>query len=54
MNICVLGCGAMGSIYAGLFCAAGHRVSVVGRHGEHMNAIQQRGHIKFQLSWSQL
>lgn len=43
MNICVLGCGAMGSIYAGLFCTAGHRVSVVGRHGEHMNAIQQRG-----------
>ena len=43
MNICVLGCGAMGSIYAGLFCAAGHRVSVVGRHRAHMHAIQQHG-----------
>jgi 2-dehydropantoate 2-reductase len=43
MNICVLGCGAMGSIYAGLFCAAGNRVSVVGRHRAHMQAIQQHG-----------
>ena len=43
MNIAVQGCGAMGSIYAALFCAAGHSVWVISRNTEHMAAAKRTG-----------
>ena len=43
MNIAVQGCGAMGSIYAALFCAAGHSVWVISRNAEHMAAAKRTG-----------
>ena len=43
MKIGVVGCGAMGSIYAGLFAAAGEDVLAVGRNAGHMNAIDSDG-----------
>lgn len=43
MNIAVVGCGAMGSIYAGLLASAGHRVLAVDTNEAHVAAINDRG-----------
>lgn len=43
MKVAVVGCGAMGSIYAGLFAAAGLDVLAVGRNRAHMEAIETGG-----------
>lgn len=43
MKIAVVGCGAMGSIYAGLLAAAGHDVLAIGRNRAHMEAIERDG-----------
>lgn len=43
MKIAVVGCGAMGSVYAGLLASAGHEVWAVDTWTEHMAAIRQRG-----------
>lgn len=43
MNIAVVGCGAMGSIYAGLLASAGHRVVAVDTSESHVHAINERG-----------
>lgn len=43
MNIVVIGAGAMGSVYAGLLAAAGHRVTAVTRNAAHVQAIKKRG-----------
>lgn len=43
MNIFVVGCGAMGSIYAALLASAGHDVCVVDPNVEHISTINRRG-----------
>ncbi len=43
MDIFVVGCGAMGSIYAALLASAGHNVSVVDPNADHINTINTRG-----------
>jgi 2-dehydropantoate 2-reductase len=43
MKIAVVGCGAMGSVYAGLLGAAGHEVWAVDSWREHVNAIRTDG-----------
>jgi 2-dehydropantoate 2-reductase len=43
MKIAVVGCGAMGSVYAGLLAAAGHEVWAIDRWREHVEAIRARG-----------
>jgi len=43
MKIAIVGCGAMGSIYAGLFASAGHDVLAIGRNAAHLAAIEQAG-----------
>ncbi|CBL44668.1 Putative ketopantoate reductase [gamma proteobacterium HdN1] len=43
MKIVVMGCGAMGSIYAGLLAAAGNDVLAIDRNARHVEAIQQKG-----------
>jgi 2-dehydropantoate 2-reductase len=43
MKIAVVGCGAMGSIYAGLLAAAGHEVWAIDSWREHIDAIRSRG-----------
>lgn len=43
MKICVLGCGAMGSVYAGLLASGGHEVWAVDVWKEHIDAIRERG-----------
>lgn len=43
MRICVVGCGAMGSVYAARLCRAGHEVSVVDRWRAHVEAIARDG-----------
>jgi 2-dehydropantoate 2-reductase len=43
MKVAVVGCGAMGSIYAGLFAAARFDVLAVGRNRAHMAAIDSDG-----------
>lgn len=43
MKICVVGCGAMGSIYAALLASVGHDVSAVDRNTEHIEAINRDG-----------
>ena len=43
MNIAVVGCGAMGSIYAGLLASAGHRVVAVDTNETHVAAINEHG-----------
>lgn len=42
-SVAVIGCGAMGSIYAGLFAASGHDVLAVDRDRGHVDAINDRG-----------
>ncbi|TDB91740.1 2-dehydropantoate 2-reductase [Actinomadura sp. 7K534] len=43
MKICVVGCGAMGSVYAARLSRAGHEVSVVDRWRDHVEAIARDG-----------
>ncbi|TDC68515.1 2-dehydropantoate 2-reductase [Actinomadura sp. GC306] len=43
MRICVVGCGAMGSVYAARLARAGHPVSVVDRWRDHVEAIARDG-----------
>ncbi len=43
MKIAIVGTGAMGSVYAGLFASAGHEVWAVDRWREHIDAIRSRG-----------
>ncbi len=43
MKIAIVGCGAMGSVYAGLFASAGHEVWAVDRWREHVEAIRKNG-----------
>ncbi|MCP4715963.1 MAG: ketopantoate reductase family protein [Deltaproteobacteria bacterium] len=42
MQILVLGAGAIGSVFAGLLCRAGHRVTIVARPA-HVDAIKRQG-----------
>lgn len=42
-TVAVVGCGAMGSVYAGLLAAAGNEVHAIDRSSEHVDAINQRG-----------
>lgn len=43
MNIAVVGCGAMGSIYAGLLADAGNDVLAIDTKQQHVDAINARG-----------
>jgi 2-dehydropantoate 2-reductase len=43
MKIAVVGTGAMGSVYAGLFAAAGHEVWAIDRWREHVDAMRSNG-----------
>ena len=43
MRIAVLGCGAMGSIYAGLLASSGHDVCCIDTNKEHVDAINTYG-----------
>ena len=43
MKIAVVGCGAMGSVYAGLLAAAGHDIWAIDAWQEHITAIRQNG-----------
>src|SRR3546814_19595465 len=42
-KVCIVGCGAMGSVYAGLMAAAGHEVHAVTPWQEHVDAINAQG-----------
>ena len=42
-KVCIVGCGAMGSVYAGLMAAAGHEVHAVTPWQTHVDAINARG-----------
>jgi len=43
VKIAILGCGAMGSVYAGLLAGAGHEVWAVDSWREHVDAIRANG-----------
>jgi 2-dehydropantoate 2-reductase len=43
VRIAIVGCGAMGSVYAGLFAAAGHEVWAIDRWREHVETMRSRG-----------
>jgi 2-dehydropantoate 2-reductase len=43
MKVAIVGCGAMGSVYAGLLAAAGHEVWAVDTWEDHMSAIREAG-----------
>jgi 2-dehydropantoate 2-reductase len=43
VKIAIVGCGAMGSVYAGLFASAGHEVWAIDRWREHVEAIRKNG-----------
>jgi 2-dehydropantoate 2-reductase len=43
VKIAIVGAGAMGSVYAGLFGSAGHEVWVIDPWQEHVDAIRQNG-----------
>lgn len=43
MQIAIVGCGAMGSVYAALFASAGNRVIAVDTNEAHVTAINARG-----------
>jgi len=43
VKIAIVGCGAMGSVYAGLFASAGHEVWAIDRWREHIEAIRNNG-----------
>ncbi|MCD0503983.1 ketopantoate reductase family protein [Bordetella petrii] len=42
-KVCIMGCGAMGSVYAGLMAAAGHEVHAVTPWQDHVDAINAHG-----------
>ena len=43
MRITIVGCGAMGSIYAGLLASAGHDVTGIDTNSAHVDAIKRNG-----------
>jgi 2-dehydropantoate 2-reductase len=43
MRVAIIGCGAMGSIYAGLLAADGNDVLAVDTYGDHVRAINRDG-----------
>jgi len=43
VKVAIVGCGAMGSVYAGLFAAAGHEVWAIDRWREHVEAMRAGG-----------
>lgn len=43
MKIAIVGCGAMGCVYAGLLASAGHEVWAVDAWRDHIDAIRARG-----------
>ena len=43
MKIAIVGCGAMGSVYAGLLASCGHDVIAIDRWQEHIDAINNNG-----------
>ena len=43
MKIAIVGAGAMGSVYAGLFASAGHEVWAIDRWREHVEAMRSKG-----------
>jgi 2-dehydropantoate 2-reductase len=43
MKIAVIGCGAMGSVYAGLLAGAGHEVWAIDTWREHVEAMRSHG-----------
>jgi len=43
MKIAIMGCGAMGSVYAGLLAAGGHDVLAIDHWAEHVEAMASRG-----------
>jgi 2-dehydropantoate 2-reductase len=43
LKIAIVGTGAMGSVYAGLFASAGHEVWAIDRWREHIDAIRAKG-----------
>jgi 2-dehydropantoate 2-reductase len=43
VKIAIVGAGAMGSVYAGLFASAGHEVWAIDRWREHIDAIREKG-----------
>jgi 2-dehydropantoate 2-reductase len=43
MKIAIVGCGAMGSVYAGLLASAGHEIWAIDRWQEHVDAMRARG-----------
>jgi 2-dehydropantoate 2-reductase len=43
MKVAIVGAGAMGSVYAGLFASAGHEVWAIDAWKEHIAAIQEKG-----------
>lgn len=43
MKVAIIGCGAMGSVYAGLLADAGNDVQVVDRWADHVDAINRNG-----------
>ena len=43
MDIAIVGCGAMGSVYAGLLASAGHAVTAIAPNAAHVRAMAERG-----------
>jgi 2-dehydropantoate 2-reductase len=43
MKVAIVGTGAMGSVYAGLFASAGHEVWAIDRWREHVEAMRSKG-----------
>lgn len=43
MKVAVLGCGAMGSIYAALIASIGHEVICIDHNADHVDAINRQG-----------
>jgi 2-dehydropantoate 2-reductase len=43
MKIAIIGCGAMGSVYAGLFASAGHEVWAIDAWRDHVEAMRTKG-----------
>lgn len=43
MKIAIVGCGAMGSVYAGLLASAGHAVTAIARSADHVRAMNEAG-----------
>ena len=43
MKIAIVGCGAMGSVYAGLLASAGNEVWAISRPGAHRDAMARDG-----------